>query len=161
MEGVWPSSPHLNVSPNLFSDPINNNGVSAKSSMAIYPNVPSKSSDVPTCDRGEDGKKTEKNSLDCWLFGVNLSNKCCGNVISPSERELRGPISSNVGSGPKESIPAAACETERVQSLNYSLSNKGQKQIISEASPNEWQNKQATVPSMRTRTKVHCQPCVN
>ncbi|RDX94285.1 Auxin response factor 9, partial [Mucuna pruriens] len=155
VEGVW-SSPHLNVTSNLFSDPNNNNGTSALSSISTYPNVPSKSSDGPTCDRVEDGKKTE-NPLDCWLFGVNLSNNC-SNVISPSsEREVRGPSSSIVPSGPKESIPAAACETERVQSPNYSLSNKGQKQIISEASPIEWQNKQATVPSMRTRIKVQMQ----
>ncbi|KAH1149607.1 hypothetical protein GYH30_043911 [Glycine max] len=157
MEGVWPSSPHLNVTPNLFSDP-NNNSVLARSPISGYLNVPSRSSDGPTCEHVEDGKKIE-NSLDCWLFGVNLTNNCSNVIITtPSERELRGPISSSVApSGPKESIPAAACETERVQTPNYSLSNKGQKQIISEASPNEWQNKQATVPSMRTRTKVQMQ----
>ncbi|KAL3008828.1 hypothetical protein AAZX31_07G053100 [Glycine max] len=155
MEGVWPSSPHLNATPNLFSDPNNNNsnnGVSARSLISGYPNVPSRSSDGPTCDGVEDGKKTE-NSLDCWLFGVNLTNNCSNVITTPSEREQRGPSSSVVLSGPKESIPAAACETERVQTPNYSLSNKGQKQIISEASPNQWQNKQATVLSMRTRTK--------
>ncbi|TKY64095.1 Auxin response factor 7 [Spatholobus suberectus] len=150
VEGVWPSSPHLNVTSNLFSDPSNNNGVLARSSISGYPNVPSRSSDGPTCDRVEDGKKTE-NSPDCWLFGVNLTNNS-SNVIN----SLDG-LSIVPTSGPKESIPAAACETERVQTPNYSLSNKGQKQIISEASPNEWQNKQATVPSMRTRTKVRMQ----
>ncbi|KAK7389793.1 hypothetical protein VNO78_25087 [Psophocarpus tetragonolobus] len=152
VEGVWPSSPHLNATPNPFSDPNNSNGVLARSSIHSYPNVPSRSSDGPTCDRVEDGKKTE-NSLDCWLFGVNLTNNA-SNGITPSER---GPSSNVVSSGPKESIPVFACETERVQTSNYSLSNKGQKQIISEASPNEWQNKQATVPSMRTRTKVQMQ----
>ncbi|XP_029129167.1 auxin response factor 18 isoform X2 [Cajanus cajan] len=147
VEGVWPCSPHVNVSSKNFSDPNINNCVSARSSISGYPNVPSRSSDGPTCEGGEDGKRSE-NSLDCWLFGVNLSNNCSNVVISPSER---GGSLSIVGSGPKESIPAAACETERVQTPNYSLSNK---QIISEASPNEWQNKQATVPSMRTRTKL-------
>ncbi|KAL2336218.1 hypothetical protein Fmac_010664 [Flemingia macrophylla] len=149
VEGVWPCSPHVNVTSNIFSDPNNNNVVSARSSISGYPNVPSRSSDGPTCKRGEDGKKAE-HSLDCWLFGVNLSNNCSNVVISPSERGG----SSSIVSGPKESIPAVACETERVQTPNYSLSNK---QIISEASPNEWQSKQATVPSMRTRTKVQMQ----
>ncbi|XP_027334324.1 auxin response factor 18-like isoform X2 [Abrus precatorius] len=152
MEGMWSSSPHLNVTSNLFSDPNNKNSVTVRSSISSYPNVSSRSSDGPTA---EDVKKTE-NSLDCWLFGVNLTNKSTI-VITPSKRELRCPSLTIVPSGPKESIPAAACESGRVQTPNYSLSNKGQKQIISDASPNEWQNKQATVPSMRTRTKVQMQ----
>ncbi|KAL3006614.1 hypothetical protein AAZX31_08G287900 [Glycine max] len=45
----------------------------------------------------------------------------------------------------------------KVHTSNYSLPNKGQKQIIFLASPNEWQNKQATIPSMRVRTKVQMQ----
>lgn len=144
---IWPSSPHLNVTSNLFSDAKSNKGVTAQSPLSGYANIASRPSDGPTRDRVEDGKKTE-NPLACWLFGVNLTNKSSSNVITPSEKELGCPSPTVVTSGPKESIPAAACETtERVQ-----------KQIISDASPNEWQNKQTSVPSMRTRTKVRLQP---
>lgn len=142
VEGIWPNSPHLNVTSNPYANT----------------NIASRPSDGLTCDRVEDAKKNE-NPLDCWLFGVNLNNKnkSC-NVNSCLEKELGCPSLNIVTtSGPKESIilTTNACETEKVQSPNYSLSNKGQqKKIISDASPNEWQNKLATVPSMRTRTKV-------
>ncbi|KAJ1378682.1 PB1 domain [Sesbania bispinosa] len=151
VEGIWPSSPHLNITPNLYSDPKNNKGVAEQSPISGYPTVSSRPSDGPPRDRVVDGKKSE-NSLDCWLFGVNLTNNS-SNVITPSEKEVGCPCPTIVPSGPKESMPAAvACETERVQTPN-----KGQKQIISDTSPNEWQNKQASVPSMRTRTKVQMQ----
>lgn len=142
VEGIWPNSPHLNVTSNPYANT----------------NIASRPSDGLTCDRVEDPKKNE-NPLDCWLFGVNLNNKnkSCS-VNSCLEKELGCPSLTIVTtSGPKESIilTTNACETEKVQSPNYSLSNKGQqKKIISDASPNEWQNKLATVPSMRTRTKV-------
>ncbi|XP_061370394.1 auxin response factor 9 isoform X2 [Gastrolobium bilobum] len=156
LEGKWPSSPHLNVTSNLFHEPSKNKkSGTSQSSISGYPNVSSRASDGLTCDLVEDGKKTE-NPMNCWLFGVNLSQNS-SNVITPSDKELGCPSATIVPSGPKESIPAAACETERVQTPNHSLSNKGQKQIISDVSPMDWQNMQACVPSMRTRTKVQMQ----
>nr|XP_027192816.1 auxin response factor 18 isoform X3 [Cicer arietinum] len=152
VEGIWPNSPNLNVTSNPFSDAKNKG----------YPNIniAPRLSDGPACDRLEDAKKTE-NPLDCWLFGVNLNNNNkCSNVNSCLDKEVGcGSLSNVTSSGPKESNPANACETEKIiQSPNYSLSNKkGQKQIISDASPNEWQNQLANVPSMRTRTKVQMQ----
>ncbi|XP_057454839.1 auxin response factor 18-like isoform X2 [Lotus japonicus] len=153
---IWPCSPHLNVTSNFFSDP-KIKGVKLQSStISSYAYVSSRPIDGPTCVE-DDGKKSE-NPLDCWLFGVNLSNNS-SNGIACLEKELGCSCPTTVPSGPNESNPAGACETERVQSPDFSLSNKGQSQIISEASPIEWQKKQAsvTVPAMRTRTKVQMQ----
>ncbi|WJX92481.1 Arf11p [Trifolium repens] len=117
--------------------------------------------DDPTSNHGLDANK-KTNSLECWLFGVNLNtnNKCTNNVNPCLVKENGSPnLTIASTSGPKESILTNACETEKVQSPNNSLSTKGQlqKKIICDVSQNEWQNKLATVPSMRTRTKVKMQ----
>ncbi|CAJ2663045.1 unnamed protein product [Trifolium pratense] len=139
VEGIWPNSPYMNITSNPYA---------------------SRPVDGPTCDHPvKDANKTS-NPLDCWLFGVNLNkNNKCNNVNPCLEKEHGFPNLANVTtSGPKESILTNACETEKVQSPNNSLSTKGQqKKIICDVSSNEWQNKLATVPSMRTRTKVQMQ----
>ncbi|XP_027350983.1 auxin response factor 18-like isoform X2 [Abrus precatorius] len=153
-EGMWSSSPHLNASCNFFPDPKNNKAVATQLSVSgSYPPVSSERNDDLAHDPVESGKKTE-NPMDCWVFGVNLTNNFT-NVTLP-EKEIGCPAI--IPSGPKDSIAVAACETEAAQNPNYSLSNKEQMQVISDASPNEKQTKQATiVPSMRTRTKVQMQ----
>ena len=128
-EGTW-HSPHINASSKSSPDPQNNKAVVAQSSRP---------SDGSTRECVEDGRKTG-NAMECWLFGVNLTSSSSN--VAPLEKELGYPNPC----GPKESLPVGACETGRVQTPNnHSLSNKGQK-------------KQAPVPSMRTRTKVHFQP---
>ncbi|KAK2406823.1 auxin response factor [Trifolium repens] len=117
--------------------------------------------DGPTTNHAVDANK-KTNALDCWLFGVNLTNnnKCTNNVNPCLDKDHGFPnLTIASTSGPKESILTRACETEKVQSPNNSLSTKGQlqKKIICDVSQNEWQNKLATVPSMRTRTKVKMQ----
>ncbi|KAK7338074.1 hypothetical protein VNO77_18672 [Canavalia gladiata] len=146
------SSPHLNVSSNFFPDPKNNKAVAVQSSVSGYPHVSSRPNDDSAHDPVESGKKPE-NPMDCWLFGVNLTNNFT-NVALP-EKELGCPAI--IPSGPKDSIPVAACKTEGGQNANSSVVSKEQKQIISDASPNERQTKPATVPSLRTRTKVQMQ----
>ncbi|KAI5422041.1 auxin response factor 18 isoform X2 [Lathyrus oleraceus] len=149
-ETIWPNSPHLNLTSNPYA-------------IINIASKPNNGLNGPTCDhhRVEDAKKNT-NPLDCWLFGVNLNNNNKPNnlVNSCLEKEHGFPkLTIVTTSGPKESIILTnACETEKAQSPNYSLSSKGhQKKIISDTSTNEWQNKLANVPSMRTRTKVQMQ----
>ncbi|RDX99358.1 Auxin response factor 18, partial [Mucuna pruriens] len=148
VEGMWPSSPHLSVSSNLYSDPKNSKGVAAQSCVSGYAPVSSRPNDDSAHDPVECGKRSE-NPMDCWIFGVNLTNNFI-NVALPDKELGCPPI---IPSGPKDSIPVAACETEAGQNPNYSLSNKEHKQIISD----ERHTKQPTVPSTRTRTKVQMQ----
>ncbi|KAL9320492.1 hypothetical protein ACSQ67_012331 [Phaseolus vulgaris] len=153
VEGMWPSSPHLSVSSNLFPDPKNSKAVTAQSNVSGYAPVSCRPNDDLAHDPVECGKRSE-NPMDCWVFGVNLTNNFT-NVALP-DKELGCPAII-IPSGPKDSIPVAACETQAGQNHNYSLSNKVQKQIISDGSPSERHAKQATVPSTRTRTKVQMQ----
>ncbi|XP_047160481.1 auxin response factor 18-like [Vigna umbellata] len=153
VEGMWPSSPHLSVSSNLFPDPKNSKAVTAQSTVSGYAPVSSRPNDDLAHDPVECGKRSE-NPMDCWVFGVNLTNNFT-NVALP-DKELGCPPTI-IPSGPKDSIPVAACETQPGQNHNYSLSNKLQKQIISDGSPSERHAKQTTVPSTRTRTKVQMQ----
>ncbi|KAK7258486.1 hypothetical protein RIF29_24065 [Crotalaria pallida] len=156
MEGMWPSSPspHLNNVPsNLFPDSKNKSVAASQSSNTGCTRATSRPSNGSAHDQVENGLKTE-NRTDIWVFGVNLSSKSANNVAIP-EKDFRA---INIPSGPKESVHIATCETEKGdQNLNNSLSKKDQRQIISGASPIERQNKQASAPSLRTRTKVQMQ----
>ncbi|TKY61245.1 Auxin response factor 18 [Spatholobus suberectus] len=152
VEGMWPSSPHLNVSSNFFPDPKNSKAVAAQSSVSGYAPVSSRPNDDSAHDPVECAKRSE-NPMDCWVFGVNLTNNFTNGTLP--DKELGCPAI--IPSGPKDSIPVAACESEAGLNPNYALSNKEQKQIISDGSLSERQTKQATVPSMRTRTKVQMQ----
>ncbi|CAL0308866.1 unnamed protein product [Lupinus luteus] len=152
-EGLWPSSPHLNVSSNYFPDLKNNKSVAAtQSSCVVDPPASSRPNNGSMHDQVDNGKTLE-NRTDIWVFGVNLSSNFT-NVEFP-EKGLE--CAAIVPSDPKDSISIGACESENGQNLNNSLSTKEQKQIISGASPNERQNKQTCVPSSRTRTKVQMQ----
>ncbi|KAL2345916.1 hypothetical protein Fmac_007201 [Flemingia macrophylla] len=139
VEGMWPSSPQLNVvSSNFFAD---RKAVAAQSFVSGYTPVNDDSAHDPV----ECGKKSE-NPMDFWLFGVNLTN----NFTNPGlpDKELGCPTT--VSSVPKDSVPVAACETGAPHNSSYSLSNK---QMLSD----ERHTKQTTVPSMRSRTKVQMQ----
>lgn len=150
VEGMWSSSPHLSVSSNFFPDPKDSKAIAAQSSVSGYAPVSSRPNDDSAHDPAECGKRSE-NPMDCWLFGVNLTNDVT-NVALP-DKELGCPTI--IPSGPKDSIPVSACETEVGQNTNCLVSNKEQKQFISDGSLSERQTKQATLPSsMRTRTKV-------
>ncbi|CAL0302185.1 unnamed protein product [Lupinus luteus] len=152
-EGIWPSTPNLNPSSNYFSDLQNNKSVAAtKSPNVSCPPPSSRPNDGLIHDQIENGREIEKRA-DIWVFGVNLSSNSTN--VALQEKEL-GSIAI-IPSGPKESFPIAPCETENGQNLNSSLSNKEQKQIISGTPLNEKQNKQASIPSLRTRTKVQMQ----
>ncbi|KAE9593579.1 hypothetical protein Lal_00036261 [Lupinus albus] len=132
MEGIWSSSSNISC-PRASST--------------------SKSNDDLIHERNDNGKKVDKRT-DIWVFGVNLSSNSTN--VALQEKEL-GSIAV-IHSGPEGSFPTIApCETENGQNLNSSVSNKEQKQIISGTSLNEKQNKQASVPSSRTRTKVQMQ----
>ncbi|KAK7397447.1 hypothetical protein VNO78_18619 [Psophocarpus tetragonolobus] len=116
VEGKWGCSP--------YSNPKNSKAVTAQSWVSSH-------------DPVECGGKRSENPMDCWLFGVNLSNKST-NVGLPDKEWVCPAI---IPSGPR-------CDTETGQNPNYSLSNKEQKQIICDG---ERHTKQA---STRTRTKV-------
>lgn len=152
MEGIWSTSPHVNVPSNFFADPKNIKAVAKQSTISGHSPVSSKPNDGSAHDQVEDGKKTG-NPTEIWVFGVNLTNNFTN--ASLPDKELGCPAI--IPGGPKESTPITACETENAQNSNYSLSNKEQKQIISDALPTERPSKLASVPSMRTRTKVHVQ----
>lgn len=147
VEGMWPPS-HMNISSNHFPDLKSNKAVSAQPSSSGYPPVSSR----PNDGQVENGKKSES-SVACRLFGVNLTNNSSN--VAPPEKELGG-RTTMIPTSPKES-PLATCETERSQNPNCSVSKTEQKQVTSNSSPNERQSKQASLPSTRTRTKVHVQ----
>ncbi|KAE9598042.1 putative transcription factor ARF family [Lupinus albus] len=153
IEGIWPSSPHLNVPSNYFPDLRNNKSVrTTQSSNVGCSPTSSTPNDGSMHDQVVNGKRTE-NRLDIWVFGVNLSSNLANVAVSPKEFECP----TTVPSALKESVPVAACESDTCQNLNNSLSDKEQKQITSGASPNERQNTQTSAPSLRTRTKVKMQ----
>lgn len=158
VEGIWPTSPPaLNISSNFISDPRNNNAC-----VTGYPHILSNPIDEgPKYDNQVDNGKKSEDSMDCWLFGVNLRESSNTTTVSTAcEKETGWPTTIPSGPKEKESIPpaaAAACETGKGQNPNNNnntVSQKEEKQI-DDASPNERQSKQASVLSMRTRTKVH------
>ncbi|KAF7826201.1 auxin response factor 18-like isoform X1 [Senna tora] len=151
MEGNWPS--HMNVPSNCFPDPQSNKAVVEQTSVSGYPPVSSQQNNRPVYDQVENEKKSE-NPVGYRLFGVTLTNNS-GNVAS-LEKQLGGCTTIIPSGGAKESVPIAACETEKGQNSDPSLS-KEQKQETSNVSPNERQSKQVSLPSTRTRTKVQMQ----
>ena len=149
VDRVWSPSPHSNTSLSLFPDPKTNETVAAQTPTSGYPSVLSSSPRGGSYEQLENGKKSE-GTLGCWVFGINLRNS--PTFAAPLEKE-RGP---NIPSVPKEIVPVAASETDRNDS-SYSLLKKEQKQLTSDASPNDKLSKQTSVPATRTRTKVHGQ----
>lgn len=152
-EGVWPSSPHVNVSLDLFPDSTEDNKtVTARSILSNYTSpVSAKLSNGLVYDHVEKGMKSET-FQGCRLFGIDLTKN--SNSSAPSDREVAVVMSS----GARRPSPAAASEADRTQNLDTSKSSsKEQKQLISEVLLKEMQNKQGSTLSTRTRTKVQMQ----
>ncbi|KAL1313296.1 auxin response factor 9 isoform X5 [Arachis ipaensis] len=151
MEGIWSNSPHASVPPN----PPNNNAA-AKQGLSPISSKPN--DDGLTHDKVEvDARKKTENPTKIFLFGVNLTNNFRSNVSHPEKEQACSAI---VPVGPKESTPITitASATQNAQNSNYSVSDKEQQnQISSDVLPAEKPNKLASLPSMRTRTKVQMQ----
>ncbi|KAK7849198.1 auxin response factor 9 [Quercus suber] len=148
-EGIWPSSPHVNVSLDLFSDsPEDNKTVTA------HPDYLSPGSSMlnngPINDHVEKRTKS-KTFLGCRLFGIDLTKN--SQTTAPPERESAIMISSSAKGSSSTAIP----EADRVHNLDASKSSNEQKQLIPDVSPKETQSKQGSSLSMRTRTKVQMQ----
>jgi auxin response factor len=150
-EGMWPSSPHINVSLDLFSDSAEDDKtVTAQSTLSDYVSpVSSRLRNGVIHDHVEKGTKSET-SLVCRLFGIDLLTKN-SQTTAPSDREPE--IMMPMGKGPS---PTAASESDRVNNLDTSKSSKEQKQLTPDASLRETHSKQGSSLSMRTRTKVKC-----
>ncbi|PRQ58506.1 putative transcription factor ARF family [Rosa chinensis] len=148
-EGIWPSSPKVNVSLSLFADSQEGNkNVSMGSTPPSFPSPPSKPSNGPVHDQLETGKKSESSS-GFRLFGYDVPNS-----ITARFRE-REPMFTTVCCGAKGPILAAASELD--QDLEISKISKEQMQVVSEMPPIETQSKQGSTVSTRSRTKVHMQ----
>ncbi|KAK4848164.1 hypothetical protein QYF36_009939 [Acer negundo] len=152
-EGVWPSSPRLNVSLNLFSDSSEDGKVIVpRSVLSSYASsVPSRLKNDLTHDQVEKGKQFET-SLGCRLFGIDLKNNF--NAAAPLGNEVTDPTIDS--SGTKGSVPAAST-ADRDQNLDSSKSLKELNQVTVEVTLKETQSKQASTTSTRTRTKVQMQ----
>lgn len=141
-EGMWPASPHMNVSLDLFSDSAEDDKtVTAQSTLSDYISpVSSRLRNGLIHDHVEKGTKSEA-TLGCRLFGIDLLPKN-SQTNAPQDREPE--IMMPIGKGP--SLTA--------DNLDASKSSKEQKQITPDASMRETHSKQGSSLSMRTRTKV-------
>ncbi|KAJ0051467.1 hypothetical protein Pint_00602 [Pistacia integerrima] len=145
-EGIWPTSPHLSVSLNLFRDTTDNKNSAARSNLSSFSSRPS---DGLLNDQAEKGKKSET-SMGCRLFGIDLKHN--SNIATPLAKEV---IDSTFDSYCiKGSIPAAS-DSDKAQ--NSDFLKKELKQVTSEALLKETQNKRGSATSTRTRTKVQMQ----
>ncbi|KAH8516965.1 hypothetical protein H0E87_005067 [Populus deltoides] len=152
-EGIWPSSPNMNVSLNFFPDSVgDNNFATTRSIISGFPSpISSRQSNCLINEQVEKGRKYE-NSVGCWLFGIDLTSN--SGSSAPPEKEPGYPIVDS--NGTKGLVPAAS-EAERAQTMDVSMYSKEQKQVLSEAMVKESQSKQGSTTSMRTRTKVQMQ----
>lgn len=152
-DGIWPSSPHVNISLNLFPDSSEDNKTVSTSCMLTDFASPVSSMPINGMIHEEEKGTQSDASVGCWLFGINLTGNC--SAVSPPQRE---PMSSvMVCSGAKGSAATTAPEVDKAQNhQDVSKLSMEQKQVISEPSPKETQSKQGMMLSSRTRTKVKC-----
>ncbi|XP_061967429.1 auxin response factor 18-like isoform X2 [Populus nigra] len=152
-EGIWPSSPNMNVSLNFFPDSVGDNNFATTRSIISGFSSPtsSRQSNCLINEQVEKGRKYE-NSVGCRLFGIDLTSN--SGSSAPPEKEPGYPIVDS--NGTKGLVPAAS-EAERAQTMEVSMYSKEQKQVLSEAMVKESQSKQGSTTSMRTRTKVQMQ----
>ncbi|XP_015577377.1 auxin response factor 11 [Ricinus communis] len=151
-EGIWPHSPHMDVSLSLFSDSADDNRtITTQSVISGYaPAFPSRQSNSLVHEQVEKGKKYE-NSVGCRLFGIDLISN--SSTAAPPEKESLGlKMDSN---GPRGSAPAVD-GTDEAQNVDVSKASKEQKEAASEVMPKETHSKPGTT-STRTRTKVQMQ----
>lgn len=139
--GVWPGQ-LLKGSLDLFRDPAED--LSARSIVSdYYSPVSSKASNGPVLDQVEKGKRHE-NVLGCRLFGIDLWNNS-----NDSSLEKGAPSTEIVADHANNaSASAGKCDQDLLKSC------KDKKQVQSDISPNDGQNKQSFSASTRTRTKV-------
>ncbi|KAB5569320.1 hypothetical protein DKX38_003113 [Salix brachista] len=152
-EGIWPSSPHMNVSLNFFPDSAGDNDfATTRSIISGFPSpMSSRQSNCLINEQVEKGRKYE-NSAGCRLFGIDLTSN--SGSSAPPEKEPAYPI---VDSNGTKVLVAAASEAERAQTMDVSMYSKEQKQVLSEALLKESQSKQGSATSTRTCTKVQMQ----
>lgn len=148
-EGIWPSSPHLNVSLNLFPDSTDDHRIdAARSVLSGYASSgPTRPRNALIHEQVERGKKSEA-SLGCRLFGIDLKHN--SNTSAPLGRKVVDPATG--ASGVKGSARAAS---DFDMSQNQDL--KEVKQGTADVLRKETQNKQGSAASTRTRTKVQMQ----
>jgi auxin response factor len=154
-DGIWPSSPHVNISLNLFPDPTEDNKTVSTRCMLTGYASPVSSMPINGMIHEKEEKGTQSDaSVGCWLFGINLTGNC--SAASPPERE---PMSSvMVCSGAEGSAATPAPEVDKAQNhQDVSKLSMKQKRVIFEPSPKESQSKQGMMLSSRTRTKVQMQ----
>ena len=150
LEGAWPAS-HSGGSSKPSSDKRIN-------FVAVQPLARNYLPAIPYwphgyCHNQVGNGKICENSANCIVFGVDFAKS--SNAIAPPEKELGCPTT--LPGGPKEIVPVAASETDGNQSPTNVTLKMMQKQVASDASPNEKLNKQVLAPSMRTCTKVGVQ----
>ncbi|KAL9435276.1 hypothetical protein AB3S75_021531 [Citrus x aurantiifolia] len=146
-EGIWPSSPHLNVSLNLFPDSTDDHRIVAAQSVLSGYASSGRPGNAVIHEEVERGKKSEA-SLGCWLFGIDLKHN--SNTAAPLGRKVVDPTTGT--SGVKGSARAASdFDTSQNQDL------KEVKRGMADVSRKETQNKQGSAASTRTRTKVQMQ----
>ncbi|KAJ6710312.1 AUXIN RESPONSE FACTOR 11 [Salix koriyanagi] len=152
-EGIWPSSPHMNVSLNFFPDSAGDNDfATTQSIISGFPSpMSSRQSNCLISEQVEKGRKYE-NSAGCRLFGIDLTSN--SGSSAPPEKESAYPIVDS--NGTKVLVPAAS-EAERAQTMDVSMYSKEQKQVLSEALLKESRSKQGSATSTRTCTKVQMQ----
>lgn len=143
-EGIWPSSPHLNVSLNLFPDSTDDHRIVAAQSVLSGYASSGRPGNAVIHEEVERGKKSEA-SLGCWLFGIDLKHN--SNTAAPLGRKVVDPTTGT--SGVKGSARAAS---DFDASQNQDL--KEVKRGMADVSRKETQNKQGSAASTRTRTKV-------
>ncbi|KAH9731425.1 auxin response factor 18 [Citrus sinensis] len=146
-EGIWPSSPHLNVSLNLFPDSTDDHRIVAAQSVLSGYASSGRPGNTVIHEEVERGKKSEA-SLGCWLFGIDLKHN--SNTAAPLGRKVVDPTTGT--SGVKGSARAAS---DFDASQNQDL--KEVKRGMADVSRKETQNKQGSAASTRTRTKVQMQ----
>lgn len=147
-EGMWPSSPLVNVSLDLFSDSAEDNKIlTPQSTLSDYLSpISSRLSHSLVHEHVEKGTKSET-SLGCRLFGIDLTKN---SQTAPPEREP-GTLMCSGAKGPS---PTATFEADRVQKPDTSKSSKEQNQSTPDASLKDTQSKQGSTLSARSRTKV-------
>lgn len=148
-EGIWPSSPHVNVSLDLFSDSAEENKtVTAQSTIPDYLSPGSSMLNNGAINDHVEKRTKSKTFLGCRLFGIDLTKN--SQTTAPPERESAMMMSSSAKGSSSTAIP----EADRVHNLDASKSSNEQKHLIPDVSLKETQSKQGSTLSMRTRTKV-------
>lgn len=148
-DGIWPSSPHLNVSLNLFPDSTDDHRiVGARSVLSGYASSgATRPRNALIHEQVERGKKSEP-SLGCRLFGIDLKQD--SNTSAALGRKVVDPTIGACG-GKGSARAASDLDTSQNQDL------KEVKQGTADVSQKETQNKQGSAASTRTRTKVQMQ----